>query len=358
MVLKILTYLLYVVTLLTAYGGYMNPEWFTLPSMGVLFFPYFALLTLIISILWLIRKRFIIGCIGIGTLMFCGPTFTDAVPLRFHNTASNPEKTFKMVTFNCLHLQDIKKKDNGLNEPFNRSLHFLIHCGADFICLQELYDFKRNKISEKFPTQVDSLLNIYPYLSTDDNREIEFISKHPFTQLQVKLPDDVKYGSVAAYQLDIHGEELTVVNVHLSSYMLTELERNIITEANSQNGIKKSLKELEGSVYRKMKDAFIARARVSEAIAKYAAGLKGNVIVCGDFNDVPGSWSYRNFTKRDFQDAYARTGFGHLITYNQHMMFFHIDQILYKGDLMPLYVTKEPTVISDHYPLIAEFEFI
>ena len=38
LVLKILTYLLYGVTLLTAYGGYMNPEWFTLPSMGVLFF--------------------------------------------------------------------------------------------------------------------------------------------------------------------------------------------------------------------------------------------------------------------------------------------------------------------------------
>lgn len=353
--LKVCTYILYALTLLTAYGGYVNPEWMTLPSMGVILFPYFAMSSLVLAIGWLISRRFFIGCVGIGVLLLSGPTFTDALPLRFHNKASNPTRTFKMVTFNCLHLSDQKNDTAG---GFNRSLHFLIHSGADFICLQELYDFKRNKLNEIFKNQVDSLLNIYPYISTDGNREIEFISKYPFRQIPVKLGNDIKYGSVAAYMLEVDGQPLTIVNVHLSSYMLTELERNVITEAHSKTGVKKSIKQLEGSVYRKMRDAFKMRAKVSGAIAEFAGNLAGNVIVCGDFNDVPGSWTYRNFTRQGFRDAYAQTGFGHMITYNQHMMLFHIDQVLYKGDLMPLYVSRDGLNASDHYPLTAEFEFI
>lgn len=352
--LKILTWVLYIATLLAAYGGYMNPEWWTLPSIAVLFFPYLAIATLIVSVVWLLSKRLITGCIGIGVLMACGPTFTQAVPFRFGNKAQDDSRTFKMVSYNCLHLQDLKEPD----ADSNRMLDFLIHSGADFICLQELYGLGLPEIPEKYNSQLEELLAIYPYHSKDWAKEVEFVSKYPFETLPIHLDDGLKYGSVGVYRLEIDGESLTVINAHLSSYMLSEEERNIITEIRSKQGMKESLREFEGSVYAKMKDAFAMRAKVSEAIAKYAEGVEGNVIVCGDFNDVPGSWSYRNFTKRGFEDAYAQTGFGHLITYNQHLMWFHIDQILYKGNLVPLYVKKERLSASDHYPLIAEFEFM
>lgn len=371
--LKIATGILYILTLLAAYGGYFNPEWWTLPAIGVLFFPYFAMATLIVAACWLFCRKLIIGCVGIGVLLACGPTFTSALPFRFPNKASDPEKTFKMVTYNCLHFIDFENPDSigvtyGVPEPkkrkqygpenFNRSLHFLIHCDADFICLQELYDFLPEEVPAKYRPQIDSLFRIYPYRSKDPWREVEFLSKIPFRQVEVKLEDDMKYGSCTAYRLNIDGNPLTVVNVHLSSFGLSTGERNIITEAGNQQGLKTSIKEFEGSVYHKMQNAFEERARVSKAVADYAASVKGNVIVCGDFNDVPGSWTYRTFIKKGFEDAYAQTGMGHLITYNQHMMWFHIDQILFKGELVPLYVRKERLGTSDHYPLIAEFEFI
>ena len=352
--LRIITWILYIITLVVAYGGYFNPEWFTLPAIGVLFFPYFAMTTLVVAVAWLIRRRYIIGCIGIGVLMACGPTFSAALPFRFSNRAADEGRTFKMITFNCLHMQDSKNPD----APLNRSLHFLIHSGADFICLQELYGVGKPEIPDNYISQIDSLRDVYPYQSVDWSREVEFLSKHPFIPKTIELSNDMTYGSAAAYELDIDGENLTVINVHLPSYLLSEEERNIITEAKNREGVKNSIKEFEGSIYTKMKNAFAMRAKVSEAIAEYAQGVKGNVIVCGDFNDVPGSWAYRNFTKRGFEDAYAMTGFGHLITYNQHMMWFHIDQILYKGELMPLYVTKERMNSSDHYPIVAEFEFL
>lgn len=360
---KVFTILLFLATLVSAYGGYFDPAWFTLPAIGVLFFPYFAMATLIVSAIWLFSRRYIMGTVGIGVLLACGPTFTEAMPFRFGTKPIDESRTFRMVTFNTLHMRDIKDPEGTAWEqtpenPYNRSLHFLIHSGADFICLQELYSFGRPEIPEKYQSQIDSLLRIYPYYSTDISREIEFASKYPFRQLEVKIDEDIKYGNVAAYRMTIDGNQLTVINVHLPSYLLSEDERRIITDARSKEAVENSIKELEGSIYHKMKSAFALRARVSKAIAEFAEKEKGNVIVCGDFNDVPGSWTYRNFTKRGFEDAYAQTGFGHMITYNQHLMWFHIDQILYKGELVPLYVRKERLTSSDHYPLVAEFEFI
>lgn len=354
LVLKVCSYLLYFLTLLTAYGGFINPEWWTLPSMGVLFFPYFAMVTLLVAAVWLILRRWIVGSVGIGVLMLCGPTFSAALPFHFSSTADDPANTFKIVTFNTLHLQDLRNPA----ADWNRSLHFLTHCGADFICCQELYGFERPELKQKYQSQIDSLRAVYPYRTEDKRREVEFLSKYPFERVPIRLKDDLQYPNLGAYRVHIKGRELTIINVHLSSYMLSEAERKIITEATNSAGLKNSIKELEGSVYKKMGEAFKHRAKLSEAVADFAAGIEGNVIICGDFNDVPGSWAYRKFTKAGFDDAYAQTGFGHLITYNSHLMYFHIDQILFKGAMVPLYVKKVRMNASDHYPLEAEFEFI
>ena len=60
---------------------------------------------------------------------------------------------------------------------------------------------------------------------------------------------------------------------------------------------------------------------------------------------------------KDFEDAYAQTGFGPMITYNKHLFWFHIDQILYRGAIRPL-GEKARLKSSDHYPPpTAEFEF-
>ena len=346
--------IIFVLTLLAAYGGYINPHKFTLPSIAVLFFPYLAMLTLICALGWFIARQYVMGFIGVAVLLSCGPTFTAALPFRFPNNPQNPENSFKLVTFNCLHMEDIKKKDLD----YNRSLSFLIHSEADFICLQELYNFAPPEVPAKYNAQLDSICEIYPYISTQNSREIEFLSKYPFKQFDVKLPYDISRGSCTAYQTAIEGHELTIINVHLPSYRLSDKEKEIIKQMTSSRGAKKSVREFKGSIYHKMGKAFQERAVVSKVIADYAESVKGDVIICGDFNDVPGSWSYRTFKKSGFEDAYANTSFGHIITYNSHLMFFHIDQVLYRGDLIPLSVKKVRLNSSDHYPLEAQFEFM
>ena len=351
---KVLSYLLYAVTIVAAYGGYINPEKMTLPAIAVLVFPYLAIFSLLVAITWLLLKKYAIGCIGIALLLACGPTFTQALPFRVHNTASRPEKTFKMVTFNCLHMKDVRDS----KASYSRSMRYLLNSGADFICLQELMSLNLNHLKPVTEAQFDSLKKMYPYFTDEPRKEVRLFSKYPFKKLNYDAEKVKYYGNIGMYRIYLEGDSVTVVNIHLPSFLLSGNERNVLKDLPNYHKTKSTIKELEGPLMAKMKKGFSSRATIAGAIAELTEGLDGPVIVCGDFNDVPGSWAYRQFIKAGLNDAYAETGFGHLITYNLHLMYFHIDQILYKGALMPLYVKKGAVNASDHNPLEAEFEFL
>lgn len=348
-----LSFMLYGVTILSAYGGYMNPERWTLPAMSVLVFPYLAIVTLIISIAWIVIKRYVPGCIGIAVLLACGPTFMEAVPFSLHGTGQKGERTFKMITYNCVHFWDLRNPE----AKTSRSLSYIINSDADFVCLQEVYRLNGSELRQTTQAQLDSLLAKYPYHTEDRKRDVKFFSKYPFEVIHKDLKKGDNYRGFEICRLKIDGHPLTVINVHMPSFALTDSERNVLTDMSDYKTAKKSIEKMEGSLYRKLKKAFQWHAKVSGALADVTKELEEPIILCGDFNDVPGSWSYRQFIKAGFKDAYSETGFGHLITYNMHLMYFHIDQILYKGDLMPVYVKKNKLNASDHYPLEAEFSF-
>lgn len=352
-ILQAASYLLFMMTILSAYGGYMDPQRWTLPAIALLVFPYFAVATILVSAIWFLKRCYIVGSIGVAVLLACGPTFLDAVPFRFHGSASKGETTFKMITFNCLHLKDLRQPHSSKN----RAIDYLINSGADFICLQELPSFKKKSAPHATQRELNKLLETYPYYTTD-KKDVKFLSKYPFKVVPYKLEKAGNYQSIIIVEVDINGHKLTVVNVHLPSFALTEKQRNIITDVATHRNTKQSLMEMAWPLYRKMKTAFQRRAKVAQALAELTNTLPQPIILCGDFNDVPGSWSYRFFTKEGFNDAYAQTGFGPMITYNKHLMYFHIDQILYKGDLIPIYVKRSSMNSSDHYPLEAEFAIL
>ncbi len=49
--------------------------------------------------------------------------------------------------------------------------------------------------------------------------------------------------------------------------------------------------------------------------------MGGNVIVCGDFNDVPGCRALRILESAGLTDAYAELGLGPTITFNASHFF-------------------------------------
>jgi endonuclease/exonuclease/phosphatase family metal-dependent hydrolase len=353
LVAKIASLILYLVTIVAAFGGHVSPHLWSVPSMITLFFPYLFIATFVAGVAWLISKKYIPAILAGATLMLCYPMSMDATPLSWSKSPKQGDNCFTLMTYNAMGMMDQENPDR--ENQYLRPLQYLIDSKADVICLQEVYSIPaRHKMSDAVNNLTDSLYKLYPFIINGSSTDITILSKYPV--VAGKLNSD-QLRRCRLYHLRINGERVDILSVHLASYQFSNDDKNIVSDINSVHTAKHSLSEFKHKVSHKLSTAFKARAEEADIIREVADSLKGNVIICGDFNDVPCSWTYRTIKGDDFSDAYSKTGFGPLVTYNSHAFYFHIDQVLYRGDLEALNLIKDNIKSSDHYPLIATFRF-
>ncbi len=357
-ILRIVSILIFILTIFAAYGGRFTPDFFTLPSILCLTAPYLAVTTLIISILWFIGGKWITGGLGILSLVASWSALAAITPLGFSKSAENPANTFTLLTYNIVHGIDQQQEDA---QEGNRSFEYVLHSGADIVCLQEVKDWDDPEEIPNFTRELrDSLRAVYPYWAgATGASDTKVLSKFPVREIRAGSLIDNRFDPYCYtfYKIDVKGHPLTLVNIHFKSYNLTDEERRVVTDVKNVETAKESVREMKGTIWSKMGEGFRKRKTDVENLRTALRKIDGPLIVCGDFNDVPESYSYRLLRDEGLKDAYAQTGFGPMITYNQHLFWFHIDQIFYRGGLRPLSVKKGKLKSSDHYPLIAEFEF-
>lgn len=356
MVMRIISVIVFLLTIISAYGGKMNPDYLTFPAVLCLALPYFAILTGVLIIFWLIQRKVIFTALGVLTLVACAAPLALAFPLSSGKSAQEGSRTFKIISWNVLHTDDIRKPDYGSN----RAVEFMINSDADVICLAELLNFSPAELKKASPQLIDSLIRKYPFRAGLSTTDIKVLSKYPVSQIGLT---DTRGGNQPRYDFfKVNfpgGNILNIGMVHLYSYDLSPEERNVMKDMKSVGGAKESMKELKGSIMHKLRNAFRQRAENANALREAINTFRPSapLIVCGDFNDVPASWTYNLIRGEDMNDAYVETNFGPAITYNLHGFYFHIDQMLYRGNLRALKVKVDKINTSDHYPLIGEFEF-
>ncbi len=353
--MKVLSLIVWGILILASYGGYIPPSITSFPSILTLALPYIASVSLVLLLYWIIRRKILFSIAGVGVILICISPLSQAFPISFSKKASGEDQTFRMMTWNILHTEDIRNPDS----PGNPALEYIMKSGCDVVCLQEMLSFNNKEIRNYSDALADSLFNVYPYHAGGWDTDVKILSKYPCTDLIPQHFDASPTRQLFdAFRIEIDGHPVTFVVVHLSSYNMSDKDAGIVKRVIVQNnGLEESLKQYRSTVKEKLAHAFVERNQCSDVLRKYLDTLTGDIIVCGDFNDVPASWAYRKVRGDDFRDAYSETGFGPMFTYNTNLLYFHIDQILYKGDLRPLKVSKGKIKTSDHYPVIAEFEF-
>lgn len=81
------------------------------------------------------------------------------------------------------------------------------------------------------------------------------------------------------------------------------------------------------------------------------------MIVAGDFNDIPGCYALRELCRDDFRNAFTEAGCGPIVTYHANRFYFHIDHIVYRGNMEAVAYRRGDCEASDHYPVIATFRW-
>ena len=140
--------------------------------------------------------------------------------------------------------------------------------------------------------------------------------------------------------------------MHLSSLRFTVNDSRIIDKMNTPSDRKRRVK----SVVRKLDHGFRTHVRQVKAMRDLLDETVGDVVVMGDMNDTPGSYTYRTLCGNDLLDAWVESGFGPTYTFHAHHLYVKIDHIFYRGNLRVLSCRRDKEGESDHYPLVAIFE--
>lgn len=320
-----------------------------LPSVLTLALPYFVLATVAVTIAWFCAGRWFTASIGVLALVASWGPASTAMPMHFASSPKNEKRTFRLLTYNILHGWD---QQDSLMRSGNRSFRYVLESDADLVGLQEVVDIDDPAEVPAFQGALrDSLFRKYPYMAGTTRCDLKVLSKYP-----VRLVHE--YPTFSLYEVKMPWGKLNWINMHMESFHLTDEERKVMREVLSVKDTEDGLKEMKGSISDKLKSGFLRRAERSKDLREVINRTPGALIVSGDFNDVPESYAYRILRGDDLRDAYVDTSFGPMITYNRHGFWFHLDQILYRPDpLKALKVKKGRLKSSDHYPLLAEFEW-
>jgi endonuclease/exonuclease/phosphatase (EEP) superfamily protein YafD len=118
------------------------------------------------------------------------------------------------------------------------------------------------------------------------------------------------------------------------------------------------LKEGSKRMLWKLRKAFVIRSTQVNSLADHVAGCPYPVILGGDFNDTPSSYTYHQLSKT-LNDSFKYSGNGFFeSTYAGKFPSFRIDYVLYSHHFKSIHYKKIDISLSDHYPITSTLVFL
>jgi len=331
--------------LLTGYSDHISPvDYPQLSSLGMTF-PLFLILNLLFLFFWLLIKWQRAWIPVVGFLLVYIP-ISIYIPL---NRVGDPSTaTLKLVSWNVCTYGGNFKYDNGFEVVFD----YLKEQDADIVCLQEDVDTWRRYVFLKYQEK-------YPYNDTtifsntaESMNGVGIHSRYPILRKERIRYESMANGSVA-YYLKVGNDTLLVINNHLEGTHLSELERTRYKDMLKGNLERDSARAESMFLVDKLGRSAARRARQAEAVHQYVAShSQYPVIVCGDFNDTPISYSRRTIAD-GLTDCFVTKGNGLGLSYNQKGFYFRIDHVLCSEEFEPVRCVVDSKIdCSDHYPVL------
>ena len=341
-----------VVFVISAYSDHISPHFSVLFSYLGMLFPFIFAATGFWLIVLLIVRKWRWSIAYMLMILICWGAISTYFPFHF-KTKNVPDDCIKLLTYNVMKFEH--EKSHSQNKP-NQILKYIANSKADIVCIQEYAAMQSgNHLTEN---DIKKALKSYPHskiLKLKQSKRKEIIGMAIFSKFPIlsfkEIPFESVYNGAFVAELDINGKKTTLINNHLESNKLSMEERaeyyGLTKEFDSQK-----FDDLTTKITKRLTPAFKERAEQATIVSEY---IKNNtnpyIIVCGDFNDTPISYS-RYKVKGDLRDAFVDTGKGLGISYNRHRFLFRIDYILHSKNIKAYNCTVDKSIRnSDHYPV-------
>ncbi len=328
----------------------ISPEKIWGPSFLGLTYPYILLANLLFMLFWILRKKkeFIISFLAIllgwNTLiqyvsMHPGALFRKAYYENLSREERDSDRQLKIMSFN-VRAFDLYRWSG--NPSAKQDIISLVRKNdPDILCLQEFYSTQKGQ----FRTPYSHLE--YTVSNRSNKYGIAIFSHYPMVAKgRIDLNNTLSICSYADIRVD--DDTFRVYNMHLQSTRLNSKRYRLI-DSLKFNYDSQQVEEIR-DISSRLKNAFVKRAGQADLIAGHIEKCSHPVIVCGDFNDTPVSYTYRRING-ELRDAFTECGWGIGRTYNGKFPSFRIDYILFGKEFEALHFAREKVRLSDHFPI-------
>ncbi len=337
---------------------YVSPEKYWILAFAGFVYPVFLLINVFFVLFWLVflKKYFLLSLVAILLGFNQVKTY---VKFSGSEHKLSYENSLKVMTYN-VRLFDLYNWRSESSKSTRSAIFELVKSeSADILCLQEYYSGAGKHAD--FADSI-SLKAGYKYrnieLINKDNVGLPYglaiFSKYPIVNTKKLVFDNSRVNFCQSCDVRIGKDTIRVLNLHLESIKFGKEDYNFVSEITTTPSNNDKLKKGSWSILSKMKFAYIKRASQIEKVAGYIKTSPYPVIFCGDFNDTPVSYSYRQINN-ELDDAFVNAGQGLGQTHTNMIPLLRIDYIFHSKSMKCIdYKTIEKDY-SDHFPVYARF---
>lgn len=342
--LRLANLLLILVTFLAYLAPVVSPVHFWPLAFIGLLYPWLLLAHIGFILLWAgLKNRYLffsLGCILLGL-----NHFVSFIGFHF-GSASSQAQSVAVVSFNGHNLRHFKHKRAlvdtlELDAVFNNK-------PSNILCFQEFsgYDYLKDAYYGYLKKQYQ-----FRNLVWEEGYDLAIMTTYPVVKKK-----QINFNRTNGYQiadLKIGNKIVRVFNIHLQSNAVSSIADRMATENHLQE--EETLRDVR-TMARRFKRAAQKRARQAEEIAIAIRQSPHPVILCGDFNDIPQSYTYQTLAN-GLQDTFKQKGSGIGVTYAGNVPGLRIDYILVSSAFQVLDFEKRRTSFSDHRPVASILKF-
>jgi endonuclease/exonuclease/phosphatase family metal-dependent hydrolase len=342
-------------------SAFLSPVYIPYLAFFSLTTPFAIVVNVFFAILWLFSGRKVRSLLSFIVLIAGYKVVATVFGLNYfgHNDMTRRATTIKIMSWNA-HGMGIFNRPQ--NKEFDKQiLDFLKEENADILCIPEFSISKKNALKPyagdvidnghyiDYRFNPDNSLNNKVYLGT------AVFSKYPFKNYETHQLGENIYMMQGDIELPT-SKLVRVYFVHLTTFGLSDKDKEYIDDAKKNKTQIDDDIQTSKSFVKKFKNAFMKRADEADKAAAIIAKSPHPVMLCGDFNDLPGSYTYTKLRAK-LKDAFIEKGTGLGRTYNRISPTLRIDHFFYDpAGLRLVGFECPPTSLSDHNPIITNFE--
>ncbi len=321
---------------------YVKPNERDILSLFGLIFPYVYFFGLVVIPLAYKRHK-ITFLIGLALLIFGLKPLLSYVKPGLSST--NERSDIQVLTYNAMMGRRFVDKHHKVSEDRLTLLSDLMLQDPypDVICIQEANQLVRDAYLAE--------LTDYKYVHHASMRAAMIISKYPIID-KGQVDFGQKVNSCLWADVLVKDDTVRIYSLHLESNRLSESSYGFLAKESYE-----PIEAISG-----IKDLIVKyplyagkRAHQAERVKEHMNHSPYPIIVCGDFNDPPMSYTYKTI-KKDLNDTFLDNGSGFGTTWIGAIPMLRIDYIFASDELDNIGFFCLESDLSDHYPVKASFK--